>query len=218
MKMKTEEQLETKTKDIIRSVNDDQEQIILDILNLHVPSGIIDLDPTYSKGVFYKSGFVPDPRLKFDIEPQTEDTIKSSSEKLPINDESISSMIFDPPFVISGKTWENSKEDSCATTKRFGCFYSIQELWKFYYNSLEEFYRILEDNGILIFKCQDTVTSGKNYQSHCEIYNMATELGFYAKDLFILTAKNRMNSFGGRWKKQQHARKYHSYFWVFQKR
>jgi hypothetical protein len=47
--------------------------------------------------------------------------------------------------------------------------------------------------------------------------NMALELGFYPKDLFILTAKMRINSFGGRWNKQEHARKYHSYFWVFEK-
>ena len=47
--------------------------------------------------------------------------------------------------------------------------------------------------------------------------NMALELGFYPKDMFILTAKMRINSFGGRWNKQEHARKYHSYFWVFEK-
>lgn len=216
--MMTETQPETQTKDIIRTVSDDQEQIILDILKLHVPSGVIDVDPTYSKGVFYKNGFVPDPPHKFDLYPQTDDTIEASADNLPMHGESVSCVMFDPPFVISGKTWEESKDDSCATTKRFGCFYSIQDLWRFYHNSLEEFHRILQKDGILIFKCQDTITSGKNYMSHCEIYSMASQMGFYAKDLFILTAKNRMNSFGGRWKTQQHARKYHSYFWVFQKR
>ena len=30
--------------------------------------------------------------------------------------------------------------------------------------------------------------------------------------------KVRMNSFGTKWKKQEHARKYHSYFWIFEKR
>jgi hypothetical protein len=41
----------------------------------------------------------------------------------------------------------------------------------------------------------------------------AIKYGFYPKDLFILLAKNRLND--GR--VQQHARKYHSYFWVFKK-
>jgi len=46
---------------------------------------------------------------------------------------------------------------------------------------------------------------------------MATEMGFYPKDLFILLAKHRINSFGSKWSKQEHARKHHSYFWIFQK-
>jgi hypothetical protein len=47
---------------------------------------------------------------------------------------------------------------------------------------------------------------------------MALQVGFYPKDLFILMAKNRINSFNGeKWKNQYHARKHHSYFWVFQK-
>jgi hypothetical protein len=46
---------------------------------------------------------------------------------------------------------------------------------------------------------------------------MALELGFYPKDLFILHNKVRMNSFGSRWSKQEHARKHHSYFWVLHK-
>lgn len=41
----------------------------------------------------------------------------------------------------------------------------------------------------------------------------AIKYGFYPKDMFILLAKSRLND--GR--KQQHARKYHSYFWVFKK-
>ena len=42
--------------------------------------------------------------------------------------------------------------------------------------------------------------------------------GFYPKDLFILHNNVRINSFGTKWTKQEHARKYHSYFWVFEKR
>jgi hypothetical protein len=60
------------------------------------------------------------------------------------------------------------------------------------------------------------VSSGKQYLSHVEIINMAREIGFYAKDLFILEAKNRL--IDPRIKKQQHARKFHSYFLVFEKK
>jgi hypothetical protein len=76
---------------------------------------------------------------------------------------------------------------------------------------------ICEEDGIVVFKCQDTVSGGKNHFTHTMIMNMAIEIGFYPKDLFILLAKMRINSFGGRWNKQEHARKYHSYFIVLQK-
>lgn len=86
-----------------------------------------------------------------------------------------------------------------------------------YYNTLKELFRVCEKGGFVVVKCQDTVSGGKNHFSHVMVMNMALELGFYPKDMFILTAKMRINSFGGRWNKQEHARKYHSYFWVFEK-
>lgn len=45
---------------------------------------------------------------------------------------------------------------------------------------------------------------------------MPVRLGFYPKDLFILLAKSRLVA---DWQKnsQKNARKYHSYFWVFEK-
>ena len=81
---------------------------------------------------------------------------------------------------------------------------------------MKEFYRILKDKGILIFKCQDKVSSGKQYMSHVFIMNEAVKLGFYPKDLFILLAKSRIVA-DWQLKNQKNARKFHSYFWVFQK-
>ena len=52
--------------------------------------------------------------------------------------------------------------------------------------------------------------------SHCFIYNEAVNVGFYPKDLFILLAKNRLIA-DWQMKNQKNARKFHSYFWVFQK-
>ena len=52
--------------------------------------------------------------------------------------------------------------------------------------------------------------------THTFIQNEAEKLGFYTKDLFILLAKNRLVA---KWqlKNQKHARKFHCYFWVFEK-
>lgn len=202
---------------IIKSISYNQIEIIDNILKLHVKNNIIDCDPTYSKGNFYKKNKILEPKLKFDLYPIFDDVIKCDSINLPLSDNSLNSIMFDPPFVVSkGPSLKNSKDGSNIISKRFSSYESIPLLWNYYKNSLKEFYRILNENGVLIFKCQDTVSGGKNYFSHIYIMNEALRLGFYAKDLFVLLAKNRI--IGGNMKNQKHARKYHSYFWIFEKK
>jgi hypothetical protein len=202
---------------IISTVSYDQLEILENILKLYVPSGVFDVDPTYSKGNFYKSGRIPQPTYKFDLYPQvgmSDDVEEASSTDLPLGAESVNSINFDPPFVIGGQTYKAAKDGSCITAKRFGNFVSWDELRTMYGASLAEFYRILKPNGVLVFKCQDCVAGGKQHMSHAWIMYKAVELGFYPKDLFVLVAKNRV--IDGRFA-QQHARKFHSYFWVFLK-
>jgi len=100
--------------------------------------------------------------------------------------------------------------------KRFGVYPTESALHQFYIDSVIEAYRILKENGILIFKCQDKVSGGKQYFSHCFIKDEAEKIGFYSKDLFVLLAKNRIIA---DWQKvsQMNARKFHCYFWVFMK-
>ena len=203
-------------KKIIKSINFNQQDIINDILELHVPTKQIDCDPTYSKGVFYKNEKVKEPKYKYDIEPQRKDVIKCDCRNLPLKDNSIYSLMFDPPHLsTTGKSLKGS-DDNNKINKRFGVFPSEKELFQFYVGSMKEFYRVLKDKGILIFKIIDKVSGGKQYFSHTFVQNEAEKIGFYAKDLFILLAKNRIIADWQR-KNQQHARKYHSYFLVFQK-
>lgn len=201
---------------MIKTISYNQTEIINDILNLHVESGVIDCDPTYSTGNFYKKNNVPEPKLKYDLYPQIEGVEKANSENLPLDDNSIKTIMFDPPFVCSkGPSLKEKKKGRNVISSRFSSYESVKQLWEYYKKSLSEFYRVMDKNGILIFKCQDTVSGGKNYFSHVYVMNEAIKTGFYPKDLFILLAKNRII---GKYKQQQHARKYHSYFWVFQKR
>ena len=67
-------------------------------------------------------------------------------------------------------------------------------------------------------KCQDTVSGGKQHFTHVMIMNMAGIEGtFYPRDMFVLTSNIRVVAFNGtKWRKQHHARKFHSYFWVFE--
>lgn len=202
------------TFNLVKSVYNSNFEVIKNIMDLYNIERF-DLDCTYSKGGFWKN--LPHPVNKTDLYPVNESVICASSENLPFNDGSMKSIMYDPPFVVAGKTYRDNKEGSSIIAKRFEGYSTYEELKRNYYYTLKELYRVCENGGVLVFKCQDTVSGGKNHFSHVMVMNMAMELGFYPRDLFILLAKMRLNSFGTKWTKQEHARKYHSYFWVFEK-
>ena len=172
-----------------------------------------DLDATYSSGKMWDG--LKQPRLKFDVKPTVAGVEEADVRHLPLETESISSAMFDPPFLATtGKSLKKSG-DSNVIAKRFGVYPNETELHTMYRDALNELHRVLTPGGLLVFKCQDKVSSGHQYFSHVYVHDYAIETGFYPKDLFVLVAKSRLVA---KWqRKQQHARKYHCYFWVFQK-
>ena len=201
--------------DVIRSISYDQTEILLSILRLHVPSGVIDCDPTYSKGQFYKDGVIKQPRLRFDLYPSGPGIEKADCRHLPIEDNTLNCMILDPPFLATtGKSL--SSRIGNIINRRFGVYPNEKALHQFYIDSLKEAYRVLKPHGILIFKCQDKVSSGTQYLSHVFICNEAVNIGFYPRDLFVLLARSRLTA-DWQARNQQSARKFHCYFPVFEK-
>lgn len=197
---------------MITTLSYDQHEIIRNIVALHLQGEAIECDVTYSKGNFYKEGTgIDKPVFKFDLFPQTDDTIQASADNLPVPDGKFKSIMFDPPFV-AGHT---KAAPTGIIGTRFHGFPYMRDVWEFYTNAIAEFSRVMQKGGILIVKCQDSVSSGKQYMSHVHVINEAAANGFYCKDLFILQAKNRL--IGHNHAVQKHARKFHSYFIVFVK-
>lgn len=202
---------------IVKSVYGSNYEVIRNIMDLYEIEKF-DLDCTYSKGSFWKD--LPHPTHKTDIYPYNDSVIEASSEDLPFDDNSMKSIMWDPPFVIvgSGKGHKKCKEGSSIIAKRFEGYGTYDDLKSNYYNTMKELYRITDKGGFVVMKCQDTVSGGKQYFSHVMVMNMAHKVGFYPRDLFILTSNVRVNAFNGtKWTKQHHARKYHSYFVVLEK-
>jgi hypothetical protein len=185
------------------------------ILKLHCRMPQIDLDPTYSKGGFYKKG-IKQPRIKIDIEPQMKNVIPADVTHLPLQDESVEVIAFDPPFLATTGPSLQKNDKSNRINKRFGVYPNEPSLFKMYSEALNELYRVCKKGGTLIFKCQDKVSSGIQYFSHCFIYNEAIKAGWYPADLFIKIVKTRLVA---DWQKanQKNARKHHCYWWVFRK-
>jgi hypothetical protein len=196
-----------KWDDKVLSLSSDEKQIIRWILDLHNAGKGVDVDPTYSIGHFWEG--LPKPKYRYDIAPQIDGVEKADARHLPLENESIQSVMFDPPFVVAPSPKPGIIRD------RFSCYSTVKKLWEFYDEALREFHRILVTGGILIFKCQDIVSGGKQHLSHVAVINSATKAGFYCKDLFILSRPNVLWS--PNMENQQHARKTHSYFLVFRK-
>lgn len=194
--------------EIVFSLSFDQDKILRDIMRLYLKGQAFDADVTYSAGVMWRK--LPQPARKYDINPQTPDTLQASCNKLPLDNESLGSIMFDPPFMPT-----HSVNNPGKIKARFTSFGSVSEMWELYCNALEEFWRVLRPEGVVVVKCQDTVSASRNHFSHFEIESCARELGYEQLDLFVLGSKRVLIS--STWKTQQHARKNHSFFLVFQK-
>lgn len=166
----------------------------------------------YNQGMFYKNT-VQKPKYRFDLNANEKnyDAQQGDATNLPLADKSVHSVILDPPFMFGthGQTKNN------IINKRYTMFDKFEELENCYKGILSEAYRVLDKNGILIFKCQD-YTDSKTTMTHCLVYQWAVEQGFYAKDIAILNLPISKIYNGSL--KQRHLRKTHCYFWVFQKK
>ena len=216
--------------EVIKSVSENQHEILYNIMTLHNGGKPFDCDSTYSKGNFYGKFKmnknddifefeIPSPKYKFDVAPQTEDTVKIEPlGSLPLEDNSIDSIVIDLPFVVSppnAPSVKNNDSKSNIIFKRFHGYYPVSKMFESYTHWLSEAFRVLKDGGICVFKCQNTISGSIFYCTEEYSWLEAQKIGFYVLDRFTLTAKARLIS--GKVKNQQHARNFSSVFWVFQK-
>lgn len=192
--------------DMAMSCSDDETQIIRWIMLLHNGGKAFDLDPCYSTGRFWTG--LPEPLLKTDLEPQVAGCGQADVRHLGLGDNAVESCMFDPPFVC-GK----SDVETGVIRARFSAFKNPAEMNQFYIDAIRELSRVV--SRLLVIKCQDTVSGGKQYISHALIINQAVLNGWYCDDIFVLFRKQVL--FSPNMANQQHARKNHVYFLVFKK-
>ena len=195
---------------VIKSVSFDQQEILNNILKLHLPSGVYDCDLTHSKGNFYKNGIVPQPKLKYDKYPQMDGVLPlEDAEK--IENDSLNSIVIDPPFLILAPQWlRNSKVKA-----RFDSFDSMEDAEQANKYLLKLAWDKLKNKGVLVFKTMDIRAENRNIWMSYYVQQWAEQIGFQLIDTFILIAHSKILNRG---MQQKVARKYHSYFFVFQKK
>lgn len=200
----------TKQKFLIKTVSENQSEILSNILRLYVQTNTFDCDLTYSIGNFYKN--IPSPHFKFDKFPQEENVFPLSQISAIVEKGSLHSIVMDLPFIIRNVKKQNSKIDL-----RFSHFSSLKELFDTNKEMLQLSYELLSKNGYLIVKTMDFTYAYKQIWLSNFIQNEAFQIGYILEDIFILVTKTRMIR-SNNMEQQRHARKYHSFFFVFRKK
>jgi len=190
------------------------------VSDFYVKDGERVADVTYGKGAFWKD---TDTR-RFELLKSDIDTVPEALydfRDLPYEAECMGHVVLDPPYMHSpGKT--SAYRGQYRTTDSHGAGADHGKARTLYHNEIMEDYakgmkeawRVLRTGGMLWVKCKDEIESGWQRWSHHEIYLDARALGFVGKDLFILVPGSTIRS---NHKRQLHARKAHSYLWIFLK-
>lgn len=203
---------------VIKNVFYNQSQLLYSIMILHNNGKGFECDMTYSKGGFYEKSkvyYVPQPKLKCDVEPQFNDVKKIETfGRLPIAGNSIQSLVVDLPFIV-GTDSKPSDNKFNIIQKRFSAYYPKEELFKSYTHWMNEVYRVLQYDGICVWKSQACITGKTQIMVPEYTFMLAYQSSLYCLDQFFLIAKERLHS--GKITHQEHARKFTTTFFVFQK-
>lgn len=198
-----------RNRSMIKSYSNNQEEILIAILNLYVGKRTFDCDLTYGDGKFYRH--IPVPESIYDIQHKDHD-VRPIIEAGLLPEQSMMSIVMDPPFIIQARVNDDNRS---VIHKRYSSFSSEQELKETYYELMQLAHRLLKEKGILVIKTQDTNYNGKQIWVHTIVERYAQEIGFELEDLFIKTQDHVM--LRATLSQQTHARKYHSYFYVYRK-
>lgn len=193
-----------------------------DILELYVPDGQRILDMTYGKGVFWRNVDLSKYTAVFnDIDPNTTAEFSYDFRDLPDDwSDRFDAVVLDPPYQEGNRTEKRGSDLKKALDDRYKVLTddgvkSVEGIFALRYSpGMLEGQRVLRQGGIMIVKCQDHVESGRNKWIHLWIADFAKEMSMDIVDLFVMV---RSGGVPMRHKHQIHARKNHSFWWVFRK-
>jgi hypothetical protein len=200
---------------VLTSYQCNNDFLIAQVARLYFRVGDRIADVTFGQGNFWKQIDLSQYRF-FPSDIRTVPQHRYDFRKLPYCSGDFDVHVFDPPHIhqrrgqprrrIHGTDYQNKE-----TTKGF----SHADIIQLYRDGMAEGYRILKPGGLMLVKCKDEIVGGEQKMSSIEIHNIAVlELGMKVEDQFVLTQPSPLLDFG---RSPGHAKKNHSYLWVFRK-
>lgn len=200
---------------VVSIVNGNNADLIVEVARLYIRDGAEVADVTWGRGAFWTKA--NNGRFKVrgsDIAEHiaTDGIIQADFRSLPYSDASFDVVVLDPPYVHNpGKHQTDSRYNNANTTS--GMYHA--DIRTMYREGMAEAMRVLRPGGLVFVKGKDEIESGKQCWSQTELLLDAQAIGLYGKDSFVLVPTSRTSM--RRWDTQKHARKVHSFLWVFEK-
>jgi DNA modification methylase len=196
---------------VLTSYQSNNDHLMAQVARLYFRPGDRVADVTYGTGRFWRKVDL----TQYDFHPSDLLTVPDHPydfRYLPYRSADFDVHVFDPPYMRHppARRYLDSDYHNYETTRGF----THGDIINLYRDGMAEGWRILKPEGLMLVKCKDEIEGGLQRMSHIEIHDIAVhELGMEVEDLFVLTQKMLLVLF----RHDNHARKIHSYLWVFRK-
>lgn len=200
---------------VVSIVHGTNADLIAEVARLYIADGAEVADVTWGKGAFWSKASNGRFKVKgSDVSPNIggkDGIVLADFRSLPYEDASFDVVVLDPPYVHNpGKHMTDSRYNNAETTGGM----SHNDIRELYRDGMREALRVLKPGGRLLVKGKDEIESGRQCWSQTELLLDAQSMGLYGRDLFVLVPSSRTSM--QRWSVQKHARKVHSFLWIFE--
>lgn len=187
--------------------------MIASVARLYIPDGATVLDATWGRGNFWNRTDTSRFRLIGSDLASPHAPIRADFRALPFRGDCADVVVLDPPYIArpEGGRFVDERYRNSETTK--GLTYA--GILSLYQAGIAEAARILRRGGTCWVKCQDNIENRCQRWAVLDMPAAATAAGLTSHDLFVLV--NPTPPGGMHAERQSHARRNHSYLWIFRK-